>query len=117
MSHPVLALQIVRSTFNSTITLPTAMAPPGFDDVSIFDEVEVSSTVSANDAPEFFERYGVFYQASAEVGRSASSLAQRAVSNDDLNNLKPIFRKDDVSSFARRESVEPLLTSSSVFNP
>lgn len=78
------------------------MAPPGFDDVSIFDEAEVSSTISANDAPSFFEKYGVFYQADAEVGRSASLLAGRALSNDGLNDLKPLLQKDDVSNFVKK---------------
>ncbi|KAG8428670.1 hypothetical protein J3459_002534 [Metarhizium acridum] len=70
------------------------MASPGFDDISIFDKTQVSSAISVDDAPSFFERYGVFYQASSEIGQLASSLAGKALSIDGIYDLKPIIEKD-----------------------
>lgn len=73
------------------------MAPPSFDDVSLFEETQVSPIVSAGDAPDFFEKYGVFYQANAEIGKVAVALGSKALSGDDINPFKPILMKDLVS--------------------
>lgn len=40
-----------------------------------------------------FQKFGVFYHENAETGQVASSLAQKTLSNDVLNNLKPILEK------------------------
>ncbi|KJZ70628.1 hypothetical protein HIM_09983 [Hirsutella minnesotensis 3608] len=70
------------------------MAPPGFENTSLFERAQISSVISADDAPGFFEKYGVFYQANAEIGRVAITLGNKAVSRDDINLFKPIFMQD-----------------------
>ena len=60
-------------------------------DVSLFEESQISSTVTADDAPTFFTEHGVFYKADAEMGRYAKVLGR----NSDMR--KQMLMKDPVS--------------------
>jgi hypothetical protein len=47
-------------------------------DVSPFEESQISSIVTADDAPTFFKEHGVFYKADAEIGRQARVFRRNA---------------------------------------
>lgn len=66
----------------------------------------MSSTISAKDAPHFFQKYAVFYQENAEMGQVASSLARKALSDDVVSDLKPILEKDDVSTHVEKSLLD-----------
>ena len=72
------------------------MALPGFDDTSLFENTQISPTVSAEAAPSFFEKYGVFYQANAEIGELATNLVTNKVSEKDISSFEPLLEKDAV---------------------
>lgn len=61
-------------------------------------EDQVSSSVSAVDAPNFLKEYGVFYQANAEVGRLVAQLDDEGISWEPsaLRRFLPILQKDPV---------------------
>ena len=60
-------------------------------DVSLFEESQISSTVTADDAPTFFKEHGVFYKADAEIGRQARVLGR------DSDMRTHMLMKDPVS--------------------
>ena len=60
-------------------------------DVSPFEESQIASIVTADDAPAFFKEHGVFYKADAEIGRQARALEH----NKDMR--KELLMKDPVS--------------------
>lgn len=65
------------------------------DDTSPLREDRVSSQVSAHDAPAFFEKYGIFYESNAAVGKRVDELQFQAVPK--AEQLVPFFSEDKVS--------------------
>ncbi|RSL47912.1 hypothetical protein CEP54_013177 [Fusarium duplospermum] len=51
-----------------------------FDSMALFEECQVSPSVSAVDAPHFLKEHGVFYQASTEIGKVVAQLDHEGVS-------------------------------------
>lgn len=70
------------------------MAAPDFDDVSLFEETRISSLVTVDSALEFFQTYGIFYQADAEIGQIAAKLKGEKYSVHHINQFKPAIKKD-----------------------
>ncbi|KAJ6436646.1 ATP-dependent DNA helicase PIF1 [Purpureocillium lavendulum] len=50
------------------------MAPEGTTVDPLFEESQVAPSVSAEEAPEFFEKHGFFYQTDSEIGRLVTRL-------------------------------------------
>ncbi|RYO77697.1 hypothetical protein DL764_010188 [Monosporascus ibericus] len=67
----------------------------------LFEEDQVSSSVSAVDAPNFLKEYGVFYQANAEIGKIVTQLGDEGVSWDPsgLRRFLPILQSDPVALY------------------
>jgi hypothetical protein len=62
----------------------------------LLEEAQVSSSVSAVDAPNFLKKYGVFYQANPEIGRIVAQLGNEGVSWEPsgLRRFLPILQND-----------------------
>jgi hypothetical protein len=73
----------------------TNTSPTATTHISPFEESQISSTVTADDAVTFFKEHGIFYKADAEIGRRARELG----SNNAL--LKEMLMRDSVSMVER----------------
>jgi hypothetical protein len=72
------------------------MIMPDFNDISQFEETEVSSQITAENSLEFFKACGIFYQGNAEIGQMAAALQGVKYSVQHLDQFKPIINKDPV---------------------
>lgn len=88
------------------------MAASGSDSLKdLFEPTKVASLISADDAPQFLQDHGFFYQEIPEIGKLVTDLfsTNRAKGKEaTLDHFKPTLRADPVSTgFA---SVRSLLT-------
>jgi hypothetical protein len=74
------------------------MAVPDFVDISRFEDTQVSLTVGADSAAEFFETYGIYYQEDAEIGQIAAKLKGEKYSVQHIDLFKATIYKDAVST-------------------
>jgi hypothetical protein len=91
----VVALSLADYTFKHELMASgceeTEVSLASIVDVSPFEESQISSRVTADDSMKFFQEYGVFYKADAEIARQAKSLRH----NNTI--LKEVLMKDPVS--------------------
>jgi hypothetical protein len=74
------------------------MTTTDFNDVSRFEETEVSSQITAEASADFFKECGIFYQANAEIGQRAAALQGVKYSVQHIDEFKAIIDKDQVST-------------------
>jgi hypothetical protein len=68
---------------------------------SIFETSHIASSITAEDALEFFDVHGLFYQENAEIGKLVDGLYKtNRVRSDEtsLEYFQPTLRKDPVST-------------------
>ncbi|RBA11044.1 hypothetical protein FPRO05_14274 [Fusarium proliferatum] len=66
------------------------------DAAILYGKRQISSSVSAVDAPAFFKEHGVFYQENAEIGRVVAELDKEGVSWEpsEVKRFLPILEND-----------------------
>lgn len=62
--------------------------------MSIFQDSEIPSSVTPDDALLFFETHGIFYQELAEAGNLARTLRGQKITTDHMKHLRPILMGD-----------------------
>jgi hypothetical protein len=72
------------------------MAPPGFDDVSLFPEAQIAASVTSDQAKDFFGTYGIFYQERAEVGELANQTRGTPITPVSLAPFRTSISEDPV---------------------
>jgi hypothetical protein len=65
----------------------------------LFEDNQVSSSVSADNAATFFQEHGLFYQADTEIGKVVAELDSQGLAWDPkgLKSFMPILLRDSVS--------------------
>ena len=87
------------------------MTLPSFSDVSVFEETCISSSITVEDAPAFFDQHGIFYHADAAIGRKATELGAHGL--EETDSLQEFEIKDQVSVMASYSSMVLTLYSDS----
>ncbi|KEY63874.1 hypothetical protein S7711_11546 [Stachybotrys chartarum IBT 7711] len=73
------------------------MASPNADDDDLFEPNQVSTSITADEALQFLEDHGLFYQEYAEIGQLVDELYRSGRAQSDnakLGHFKPTLLKD-----------------------
>merc|ERR1711939_855996 len=86
------------------------MAPPGFNDVSSFEGSQIAASVNSDQAMDFFEKYGIFYQEHREVGDIANMTRGAQITPDNLSPFRTSISNDPrlsaiLQSFIERDPI------------
>lgn len=96
LSLPILLLEYrLMASVEASVSKETNTTMISNGVVSPFEESQISSTVTADNAPTFFREHGIFYKADADIGRQAKALLY------DKEMRKALLMKDPASMTGR----------------